>query len=282
MTAPLFFVIDQRTAASRARSVWKALQVRARHRGLAYEFEPAVTRYVATSAVRQALRAGARTIAVVGSDALISEAVNGFFLDDAPIAEDAVLLAIPVEPATAFATNLGIRTAEGALDLLQRGRARHLDLAVASFLDTEGRPTTRIFVNGALVGGEGMPAGGPPDFGPLGWTGRLRADADPELVVYAKSMVLALGPGQSGPLQAPRAKMDDGLLDVVVEDPSTGLPKDLAPPGARGDEPIARARHIVLDMDGAPPIVLDGERVGAGSLEARVLPGALTAYVGGP
>jgi diacylglycerol kinase (ATP) len=115
----------------------------------------------------------------------------------------------------------------------------------------------------------------------MGWTGRMVVDDGDELVVYAESITVAHGPYVGGARVAPHAKMDDGLLDVVITDPPSGLPKDLMP-GPPGDAPDARGRHVLLDMDDPSPIELDGEDVGFGSVEIRVVPAALSVYVRRP
>jgi diacylglycerol kinase family enzyme len=285
MTAPLFFIVNPVAAGGRSSAIWRDVQAEARRRDLEYEFELTRAPLTAISFVRQALRAGARTIAVVGGDGTVFEALNGFFLDGQPVAEGAEMLVIPAGRSSDFARNLGIPDGAAALSLMKEGRLASVDIASASFIESSGEssgvPATRFFANGARVGGPPVPMPAPPDFGPMGWTGRMKADDGDELVVYAEAITVAVGPYVGGAHAAPRAKMDDGLLDVVIKDPPSGLPKDLLP-GGPSDEPDARARRVGLDMDDAPPIELDGERVGAGSVDITILPGALSVYVRRP
>ncbi len=279
MTAPYFFIVNPVAGGGRGLAVWRVIQQEARRIELPYEYELTRAPFTGISFVRQALRAGARTIVAVGGDGTVLEAVNGFYLDGVPVNENATFSVIPAGRTGSFAKNLGIPAGLSALSLLTRGRQAAVDLAEASFTDSRGLAVTRFFANGARVGGEPMPMPQAPSFGPMGWTGALIVDDGDQLLVQARTVVVAIGPNVGGRLAAPRAKMDDGLLDVVIETPPSGLPADLAIAARGGDKSDAVGRHIKLEMDGSPPIELDGDSAGAGSIDVHIRPSALRVHV---
>ena len=96
MTAPYFFVVNPAAGAGAAGRLWPALARRLRDLHLQYEYELTQGPLTATSFVRQALRAGVRTVVGVGGDGTLNEVVNGFFLHEQPIAPDVSLGVIPV------------------------------------------------------------------------------------------------------------------------------------------------------------------------------------------
>src|SRR3954453_23297986 len=88
VTASVFFLAIRAAGGGRGRAVWRAVQNQARRRELAFEFEFLRAPLTGLGLVRQALRAGARTIVAVGGDGTVHEAVNGFFLGGELIRED--------------------------------------------------------------------------------------------------------------------------------------------------------------------------------------------------
>lgn len=110
---------------------------------------------------------------------------------------------------------------------------------------------------------------------------RLCLDGE-ERDVTAVLLAVANGPSYGGGMRiAPDARVDDGLLDVVVCGPISRLELVRLYPsvfsGGHVDHPavtVTRARHVVVD---APGIVgyADGERIAALPLTCEVVPGAL-------
>ncbi len=62
----------------------------------------------ARQAVRRAVREGERYLAVLGTDHLVHDAINGLLEDQAPLAPDAVLAVIPVGLESDFAKTFGL------------------------------------------------------------------------------------------------------------------------------------------------------------------------------
>ncbi|MBT0995150.1 diacylglycerol kinase family lipid kinase [Cellulomonas sp. DKR-3] len=126
-------------------------------------------------------------------------------------------------------------------------------------------------------------------FRPFGY----RVTADGEVWESAGTLVaVANVPWIGGGLQiAPDARVDDGLLDVVVAGPFTRRGVVRIFPGIyRGrhvGDPrvrISRARRVLIEPVDAlgvapPPAFADGERIGPLPLEVEVVPGALRVLV---
>jgi diacylglycerol kinase (ATP) len=107
----------------------------------------------ATQLAREALEAGRTYLVAVGGDGTVQEIVNGMFEGDEPVRPDAVLAVAATGSGCDFIRTFGLNRPPGAL-------ARHLatdtvlpiDVGRATFLDREGRPAERLFVNIAEVG----------------------------------------------------------------------------------------------------------------------------------
>lgn len=304
----MFFIANPTAGNGRVARLWPELMDQAQRLGLRYECETTRGPLTATSFVRQALRAGAETIVAVGGDGTVSEAVNGFFLDDVPLSPGAALGIVPMGSSSDLARGLGIPGGPASLDVIAHGRAIAVDLGRASFRDAEGRPTVRYFANNADVGigariaarvGRWTWAGGQAAFllsslaglvDPRPWEGTLAIDGADPSPVRAITVVVALGPYTGGGMHvAPAAKIDDGLFDVVTIDAMdrtellANLPRlyagtHLTHPGVHH----ARATEVRVESADAPPIELDGEVSGAGSVEFRILPRGIKIYVGKP
>ena len=119
-----------------------------------------------------------------------------------------------------------------------------------------------------------------------------RVTIDDELIETAATAVLIgnmgeLVPGRLG-LRLPLDPAD-GLLDLIVVDASSaiggmrGLADQLRRTqlgGGSGDRSIRRrGKTIRIEPDGSLPLEVDGDHIGSGTIEARVVPGALRVLV---
>jgi diacylglycerol kinase (ATP) len=307
MTAPFFFLVNPAAGSGSAGRLWPRLTHTLRGLGIQYEYEATQGPLTGTSFVRQALRAGARTVVAVGDDGTINEVVNGFFLNDEPIVPDATLGLIPAGSSSDVARALGIPTGIAAARLLAEGSTLNVDLGRACFTGTAELPV-RYFLNNADVGIGGRiaangarfkRAGGKAAFAlssigavldPRPWRGTLAVDDGDARPVDAVTVVIALGPFTGGGMHiAPGAKMVDGLFDVVTiaamspQELLVNLPRIYA--GTHLSHPAVsrvQARAARVETDGKPLVELDGEIAGAGSVEFRILPGAMRVHVGRP
>jgi diacylglycerol kinase family enzyme len=298
MTAPYFFILDGSPAGSTSAGWWTALLDEVRRRGISAEFEFGRGNRTATSFVRQALRAGAEIVVAVGSDAIVHDAYNGFFLDGEAIRADAALAMVPVGVLSAVARNLNIPMGLDALALLGDGQVIHVDAGHVYFSDATG-PTSRYFLSTVTLGLTAQLS--PPRM--LRWAatrtagiasvlradryrGSVGVDDEPVEAVDGGGVIAALGPYGSGGIEVvPGAKLDDGLLDIIVlgqtdaylvAQPAAGIGRGL--PALRQ----LTAQRARFEPIGEPSIRVDGIEVGAGGAQVEVLPGKVKMIVGRP
>lgn len=231
-------------------------------------------------------------IVVAGGDGTLSEAVHGLLEGDA----DLPLGLIPIGTGNDFAKALGLVPLDwrGACERFAQGGERYVDA---------GRCNERYFINGVGIGLDARVA---IEANRLRW---LRGNAvygvalantllhhyrTPTVRVHGPGIdlrqgmtMLALANGQvyGGAFRiAPRARIDDGKLDMVIAE---GLPRrrilGLLPKVLKGshlDHPAVRTQavtHVEVELDAPLPVHADGEIVStaASSVRIRVLPGRL-------
>jgi len=254
---------------------------------------------------REGVRAGVERILVAGGDGTLSEVATGLLAAD--LASYASIGLLPLGTGGDFARSLGIpRDLEGALACIAQGNTRKVDAGRARFLGADGADRTAYFVNVSSFGISGLidelvnrtskRLGGTLSF----LVGTLRAifqyrsirvaiRVDGELV-HDAGLILATGANGryfGGGMQvAPEARIDDGLLDVVIV-ADLPIPKLLAklPKIYAGthlaDEAAVLHRGRVIEAEALPGRVmldLDGEPLGTLPVRYEVLPGALTLF----
>lgn len=107
---------------------------------------------------RQALEAGHRTVLAVGGDGTLNEVVNGFFREDGtPVAVDAAVGILPRGTGSDFRRSIDVpvRWADACRHVAQ-SKSRRVDVGRATFVDHDGRPATRYFINIASFGVSGV------------------------------------------------------------------------------------------------------------------------------
>lgn len=193
----------------------------------------------ATRLTREALRQGAERVVAIGGDGTISEVVNGFFEDGAPINPDAALGVLPFGTGGDFRKTAHLpKDVVRAARVLARGKTRRIDAGLLEHLDRDGAPVSRVFINIASFGISGMVdryvnetskrLGGLFSFAVATVRAaaryknqrvRLVFDDDEasaeELVI--NTVAVANGRYFGGGMQiAPMAELDDGWFDVVA------------------------------------------------------------------
>jgi diacylglycerol kinase family enzyme len=266
--------------------------------------------------VRDALREGHLDIIAAGGDAIINEALNGFFDRGAPVSRDAVFSF--VNTGGDIARGFGIQSGTvGAVHHLRHSRIHRVDVGKVSCLTCEGVPVTRYFLGEASFGLTGAIARRLERAhitrllgrrfaqrlctlaGALAWHDcRVRLMA-PDMqghgahgydeIAGIASVILAnghyLGGGAGAKL---KASIHDGLFDVAVMagGGSRRLLRDLASirAGARSADPafrILRSMRLTaaptVDTDGPVEVETDGQSAGVLPATFEVLPGAINA-----
>jgi len=252
---------------------------------------------------REGVRAGVERLVVAGGDGTLAEVATGLLA--AGLGGEAQIGLLPLGTGGDFARTLGIpRDLDGAIAALATGAPRPVDAGQVCFRDPAGREDRSWFLNAASFGVSGLVVdlvnrstkalGGRVSFliGTLRALARYRCPSvalrlDGELVFEGPLVLAAAANGQyfgGGMHVAPGARLDDGLLDVVVV-PELGKVRLLAklPTLYRGvhlEDPatqLHRGRVIEAEASaGVARLDVDGEPLGRLPARIEVLPGAVT------
>jgi len=233
----LLLVVNPRSAGSATGRNWPEIESRLRHH-IGVPFDIAFTKHAGHATLLA--REGAEShdcIVAVGGDGTTNEVVNGLVDDGGPLRPDLRLGIIPRGTGADFGRTLGIpRDLEGAAARIAQGNVREVDLAKVHFRDFAGQETVRFFINEGEIG-----------LGPAACQAVNRSSKrlGPRLTYMwctlttmlryrDRWVTLTLDGGQpqrihlnnawvangqysgSGIHMAPRARLDDGLLDVVI------------------------------------------------------------------
>jgi diacylglycerol kinase (ATP) len=250
---------------------------------------------------REAVRDGADLVVAAGGDGTLNEVVNGLSDDFAK----ARLGLIPLGTGNDFARSIGVPDVlEEALAVLAEGTVRSVDVARA-VIGGSGN-TCRCFLNMSAGGFSGEVSERASDakdlWGPLAYM-RAAIGALPELKGFLTTITLngaetlsletyniVISNGRyvaSGIPAAPKAVLDDGLLDVMIS-PATTLPQlaVLIPQVLLGRHLesdlllFRRATRVEIECDPPMAFNVDGELIGEGTARFEILPRALRMIVG--
>jgi len=267
--------------------------------------------------VRSFLEEGYECVAVGGGDGTFNEAVNGYFrpvpagagmdpAGPAPVARGACLAILPIGTGGDFRRSLGLEPDPiAAMSLLSGKSSRAVDVGHAEYTDPDGRPASRFFLNVTSFG-----LGGLVDEhvnrsrrklpGSLAFFAatvrafveydnvrvRVLVDRSEQKVERAAVVAVANGRFFGGGMEvAPVARIEDGLLDVVIMG-DLGLRDFIFHAGKIYggrilDHPLVQhrpAREVVIDCVEEGEVMLmdmDGEPLGRLPASLRVCPGAL-------
>jgi YegS/Rv2252/BmrU family lipid kinase len=191
----------------------------------------------ATSMTQEALQKGYELIVAVGGDGTLNECLNGFFKKGLPINKKACLGILPFGRGSDTARGLGIaRAPEKAMRHLSGDKYEKLDVGCVTYTNQKGNPEKKYFINIANVGlvphVVNWSHKSPHIFGSMGayvygalrgalefktQSVSIKADDHEKLTVKLMNLVVANGIYFGAGMKiAPRAKFDDGLLDILV------------------------------------------------------------------
>jgi YegS/Rv2252/BmrU family lipid kinase len=282
-------------------------------------FEERFTRAAgdATRLTREALRAGATLVVAVGGDGTINEVVNGFFESgqgsngesgsgggSRAINPHACFGIVPAGTGGDFIKSLTVPrdTAAAAANLKSAPHA--IDVGRLSYVDGDGRPAVRHFINIASFGIGGLvdryvnqsskALGGKLSFALAtlkagakyrNATVRLTLDGGIERSGRIYNVAVANGRYFGGGMKvAPDAALDDGYFDVITMGDFgfgdlllRGLDVYSGKHVTNPKVSVARARKVVATADGSDEVLLDvdGEQPGRLPATFELLPGAL-------
>lgn len=242
---------------------------------------------------RQAVENNATLVIAAGGDGTLSELVNGL----SPSLGKCKAGVYPLGTGNDFARSVytSLRD-EDIVRALKNGNTRAIDLLKIT------SPVERLGIN-AIAGGFGALLSANLHATLKQWLGSvayavtaintlreldvytITVAFDDEDPVEIKALNIVLSNGQwigGGVPIAPKARLDDGLLDVVIfpdlppEDLLGLVPVVLSQEHTKDERLITRrARRVVVESTPPMPCNIDGEIVGEGRLEVEVLPGAL-------
>lgn len=252
---------------------------------------------------RTALRKGCEMIVAAGGDGTLNEVVNGIGATNSKVR----LGLIPLGTGNDFARTLGLPTdLDEAIAVLAAGHTRAIDLVRVT------SDKVRYFVNVSAGGFSGLvnekltPAM-KKTWGPLAYL-RSAVAALPQLRAYRTKVSFTKGKRSAqstlslynvviangryvggGTLIAPKASIDDGLLDVIlIKERSAAKLALLAAQGALGNHlssdaiVFRRAARVTVNSRPGMWFNVDGELVGNDPATFEVLPRALQFVVAAP
>jgi YegS/Rv2252/BmrU family lipid kinase len=247
---------------------------------------------------REAVKAGARKLVLVGGDGSLNEIVNGLGKQLSKVE----LALIPRGTGSDFVREHAIpRTVAEAVQVALEGDLRPFDIGKATFHAWDGKQAQQYFANAAGAGISGAIArrvdDGTKGLGPRGsyawavvsvfprWRNcnvRLRIDAE-EREGKMHEVIAAIGRYQAGGMKlCPDAVPDDGLFDVLIlgdlskADLVRNLHKTYR--GTHLSHPkvdLLHGKYVSIDADEPLPIQLDGEQPGTTPVQFELIPGAL-------
>jgi diacylglycerol kinase (ATP) len=262
----------------------------------------------ATRIARQGVREGRELIVAAGGDGTINETAAGFFAEGKPIGSETRFGVLPAGTGGDFRRTFDIPVdpLAGVRVLAGRGR-RRIDAGRVRYVDHQGRPEERIFVNiaDAGIGGEVVHR---VNYGSkllpgsvtfllaslralLAWKNRpLTVTIDGvQRRLLAQQVVVANCQYYGGGMRiAPMAVPDDGLLDVILIgdvsfiDSARGMGKIRK--GTHLDEgnpkwEVFGGRHVEVESEFPIRVDVDGEQPGFVPAVFEVIPGALELMV---
>jgi YegS/Rv2252/BmrU family lipid kinase len=301
--ADIFVLVNPVSANGTTAGVWPQIAAAFKEVGLEFDYYLTTRPFEAPEVVRQALRGGAKTVVAVGGDGTIHEVVNGFFEDETPINPEARLALISRGTGCDLIRTLGTpKPWDQAIKVIARGRDMVMDLGLCKYIDHQGQPSSRWFVNIADVGLGGAvatrvnhtskSAGGFLSYlyGTV-WSilryqnGHGRVEVDSQEVYQGPITMAAVSNGRyfgGGMHLSPNSKLNDGKLDLVLLE---GVSKisillhllriyrgtHLKHPSIR----VIPAQDIKVTTQAPMPLELDGEVPGVTPVSFHVRPKAI-------
>ncbi|HKI02370.1 MAG TPA: diacylglycerol kinase family protein [Thermoanaerobaculia bacterium] len=241
---------------------------------------------------------GAELVVAAGGDGTLNEVVNGLGKADFGTR----LGLVPLGTGNDFARSINVPAdLDAALAILETGRVQAVDVACATFAHQ-----SRYFINvsaGGFSGVVSVKAGEAKDrWGPLaylraavgtlpelqGFKTRITLNGGEVLDLETYNIVIANGRFVAAGIPvAPQAKLDDGLLDVMIA-PAVTMPQLalLIPQvlmGRHTENDLLLFRKVTsIEIESDPPMSfnVDGELIGDEPARFVVLPRALEVIVG--
>lgn len=265
----------------------------------------------ATEITRQALNGEFNHVVAVGGDGTLNEVVNGYLNEmGRAFNSSATLGLLPSGTGSDFGRTLGLRTHQDLISALARSNTRLVDAARIVLRQRDGTNCSRFFINAATLGLGADVAALVNQWReklPKCVAGRIRYIAaaicaltrhrnlpvkvtlDDTLAMEINTNLLVIANGRfagGGMMLAPNARLDDGLLDVILTDRITRrdvlkeLPRIQQGGHLRNSKVTEmQAREVLITSSKPMAVAIDGETAGYTPAHLSILPSAV-AFVG--
>lgn len=232
------FVVNPASASGRTGKRWHLIEEQLGDWGIDnFSVEYTENHLHATEITKRAIKEGYTLITAVGGDGTINEVLNGFVEEDGSLSSSAALAFISTGTGGDFNRMFCAQEVEHRLkSILQAQREIKCDIVKAEFVSWQNDSSTRYYINIADLGLGGetcvrINRGSKYLGGFLSFLGAVLAtlvkhqgfqvsiDIDRQQVFRGKLTELALANGRyfgGGMMIAPHARIDDGLLDMVI------------------------------------------------------------------
>ncbi len=298
-------IVNPAAGAGKTGRIWPRIMEMFRGHGLRFEHEMTEAPGHATELAREAVSNGYELVVSVGGDGTINEVVNGFYASGA--INGTALGIVSTGTGSDYIRTLGVpRRCEEACRRFLQPRKITVDLGVLEYA-RNGHQVERLFVNIAGTGfdAEIVRRTNQRQYKALGGLAAYLLGALTTVLTYrnrdislkldgekvdmrACAVIVNIGKyGGGGMFTAPDARLDDGLLDVLIigdiskPDLLRSLPRIYK--GTHLNHPkvmMKRAKEIEIQpLDGRLPLQADGEPLGHVPARFRVLPAALNVVV---
>ena len=232
-------VVNPNSGSGRTGTIWPAIEVKLNRAigtvEVAFTDGPMAAKHLTA----RALQNGAEQIIAVGGDGTVNEVVNGFFRDDRPINDRAVLALLVTGSGGDFRRTFRMPDdVDAQVERIAAGEARLIDLGKLTFIDHDGGESVRYFDN---IASFGLSGAADMAFNRLRFAKkfgakfaflwatyttvityrnepvRIQVDDRFDKVVNVNMAAVCNGQFFGGSMWiAPNAKPDDGLFDVII------------------------------------------------------------------
>lgn len=294
MEKKVYYIVNPHSSNGRTGRIWPSFRRILEKRAGPIRFDYTRGILHAAELASRALQDGFDTVMAVGGDGTVNEALNGFFGGERFLRPDATLGYLSSGTGGDLSRTLSYHdfSLDRQADLLLEGRVRRLDYGEVSFRGPEDGIRTRRFINASSVGFSGnvlhaMNRLSKMFSGKIAYQlGVLRClinlvnhtvmvTVDGREIYQGPSLLAVVANGRffgGGMMIAPQARIDDGILDVIVVRAMTrrsvirkigtiyrgthlALPEVIY---AQGREVrISSPERVLLEMDGEQPGILD-------------------------
>lgn len=235
MSKKAIFILNPKASYGQGLVLWRRHQEELISLYPGIEFKPSEFSRHAEELTRQSIAEGAEIIIVAGGDGTLNEVINGVMTSEHPA--EVKIGILPVGTGCDFIKSVGIpRDWEKGMDILKKGAIKICDVGKVIFLNQKRKKEARYFINIASFGCSGRvveTANRAPK-----WLGgftvytyaivssflqfkavpvRLKFNGRKSRQYVIQNVFVSNGQYSGGGKRwAPKAKLDDGLFDVVV------------------------------------------------------------------